>query len=181
MDIVRARNVNRDLKESVQKEFATYNTNQRVQIKLLADTLKEFIAGEGNEDFKGTCKKCLEKMRAFTQYNKDNRCKTEKLTSERLCEFYKSMEKFIIDELYKFEIPEVEDVKDILSEWNTIVVTVEGISSERRDPQSKEKERKKLVRMGDKERKEYWGVVEGSSSDDEAGLGTLLKQLKLLC
>jgi hypothetical protein len=91
------------------------------------------------------------------------------------------MEKFIIDELYTFEIPEVEDVKDILSEWNTIVVTVEGISSERRDPQSKEKERKKLVRMGDKERKKWWGVVEGSSSDDEAGLGTLLKQLKLLC
>ena len=181
LDIVRARNVNRDLKESVQKEFATYNRNQRIQIVKLANTLKEFIAGEGNEDFKGKCESCLEKMRAFSTNNKENPCKTEKLTSERLCEFYKGIAKIIITELYTFEIPEVEDIKAIISEWHTIVVTVEGISSEQHDPQSKEREKKQLVRMGDKERKKWWGVEEGSSSDDEAGLGTLLKQLKLLC
>jgi len=182
-EILRERNANRDLNESVQKEFATYNRNQRIQIVKLADALKEFIADSENKNFKEKCESCLEKMRAFTKLNKDNPCKTEKLTSDRLCEFYRSMTKIIIEELYTFEIPEVEDVKAIISDWHTIVVTVEGISSERRGPQSKKKKKKKMVRVDDKARKEHWGVVVGSpsSSEDEAGLGTLLKQLKLLC
>jgi hypothetical protein len=63
-----------DSNSKIEKEVATYNTDQRRQIVKLADTLKETIAESENKDFKGKCETCLEMLRSFSKNNKVNPC-----------------------------------------------------------------------------------------------------------
>jgi hypothetical protein len=126
----------------IEKEFATHNSDQRKEIKKLSEIFKNIIEESTNADLKRTCEEGLEMVRAFVKNNKDNPCQNEQEMSERLRGLYQNVQKFVNEELSVFDDPELEEVEDIMSTWNEIIVTVQNIQSSRHTPYHFEEKQK---------------------------------------
>ena len=122
------------LNQKQEKEYETYNQQQRVHIKSLSEIFKQIIEDEESSvALKGKCDKGLQILRDFVQYNKTNSCKTKKEMSERLRdlydkvkEFHKELSLFEDSQLEQVE-SELEQIDDIMTAWYLIIVTVQNV------------------------------------------------------
>ena len=131
------------LKARTEADFKHNNKQQRAQMVVLGDLLKEIIPNSDSAKLKDECEECRKMIRAFAKQLKDMTSEPSAQEMSRLLrQLYKDVQDYVARNMTTKDDADEHEIKDAVSYWGTLAATAQNISTSRHGANALEERRK---------------------------------------